>query len=76
MPNMNGEQSTRAIRDALKHQSQPYIVALTADVQTTVKQSCFQSGMNDFLGKPFKQRELDDVMSRAKNSILKNKQNL
>jgi CheY-like chemotaxis protein len=64
MPEMDGITATRLIREH-RYGKNLYIVALTADVQTTVRTQCLEAGMNDFMGKPFKQKDLLCVLSRA-----------
>lgn len=50
MPNMDGFQTTEAIR---KFNSEIPIIALTADSFSETRQHALQSGMNDFISKPF-----------------------
>ena len=64
MPEMDGITATKLIRQE-KYGKDVYIVALTADVQTTVRNQCLEAGMNDFMGKPFKQKDLLAVLTRA-----------
>lgn len=59
MPEMDGHEATRAIRknpDA-KINSIP-IIAVTASVIKAEVDKCFESGMNEFVGKPFSTEEL------------------
>lgn len=42
-----------------------YISALTANVLSTERAACLNSGMNDFLSKPFKLDQLAEVLKRA-----------
>ncbi len=55
MPVMDGYQATRAIRAA--GGSVP-IIALTARAQREDAQRCLATGMDDYLRKPFKQKDL------------------
>ncbi|WP_429885331.1 ATP-binding protein [Geoalkalibacter halelectricus] len=61
MPGLDGFEVTRRLR-AAGHDVP--IVALTANLQRSFRESCLQSGMNDFLGKPFRQAELVALMER------------
>jgi diguanylate cyclase (GGDEF)-like protein/PAS domain S-box-containing protein len=67
MPDMNGFQSTAAIRQ-LEQQSgttNPIpIIALTADVQKGIVEQCLSTGMNDYLSKPFNQRQLQEILEK------------
>ena len=53
MPEMDGYEATRIIRDQDAYKSIP-IIALTANVMASDREKCIQSGMDDFMGKPFK----------------------
>ena len=55
MPEMNGYQATEAIRatgNAVK------IMAMTADALKTDTDKCFAIGMNDYISKPFEEKDL------------------
>lgn len=54
MPVMNGLDATRKIRE----QSNVPIVALTANSSRLEMEKCLETGMNDYLAKPFKPQEL------------------
>jgi len=56
MPKMDGHEATRLIRTELK--SNVPIIALTAHAMNEERERCFQSGMNDFVSKPFDARDL------------------
>jgi CheY-like chemotaxis protein len=60
MPEMNGYDATTAIRNGEhgKCKSEVPIIALTADAFEETKMRVLQTGMNDFITKPFKQDEL------------------
>ena len=51
MPQMDGTEATRAIRQLPGWQQVP-IAALTADVFTETREACLAAGVNEFLGKP------------------------
>ena len=59
MPEMDGIQATRCIRQNLE--SQPIIIALTANTTAADKEQCLLAGMNDFMSKPV---SLEDVTNR------------
>jgi PAS domain S-box-containing protein len=56
MPQMNGFEATRYIRNQMK--SQVPIIALTADVTTVDLDKCKAVGMNDYISKPVDERLL------------------
>lgn len=61
MPNLDGLETSRRLRQG--GVSTP-IVALTAHARREDEENCLAAGMNDFLGKPFRRHELQEVLSR------------
>jgi len=65
MPEMDGYTATRKIREAEagtgRHTT---IIALTADAMTSDRERCLVAGMDDHLGKPFKQEQIVDIMTK------------
>ncbi len=57
MPQMNGLEATRLIRQNPKTRSIP-ILAATAKITIADKEECLQSGCNDHIDKPFTTKEL------------------
>ena len=60
MPKMDGYETAKQIRANPNYQQLP-IIALTADTMINKNPDYIQSGMNDFLVKPFKIEELKDI---------------
>lgn len=60
MPVLDGFEATKAIREfeAENDLKQTHIIALTASVLDDDIQKCYQSGMDDYLPKPFKREVL------------------
>ena len=56
MPVMDGYRSTQLIREDL-HINTP-VIAMTAHALAGEKEKCLQAGMNDYLSKPFKEKDL------------------
>ena len=52
MPIMDGYEATRAIRAAEGEGARTAIVAMTSDTVDSVRDACFEAGMDDYLAKP------------------------
>lgn len=52
MPNVNGLEATRKIRERSEASRDLRIIALTGDAQRVTRQEAFDSGVDDFLAKP------------------------
>ena len=64
MPEMDGLDATRAIRQAELAQ-QPHIIALTANAFDEDRERCQQAGMDDFLSKPISLERLSAALQRG-----------
>ena len=65
MPQLGGTQAARQIRALTGRPQAPWIVAMTADDNDSDREECLASGMNDFLGKPVRQDDLEAALARA-----------
>ena len=68
MPEVDGLQATAMIRAFEKEntkRNQVYIVALTANAMAEDKQRCLLAGMNNFMSKPFTEKELSLILIEA-----------
>ncbi|RAU44398.1 MULTISPECIES: response regulator [unclassified Pseudomonas] len=63
LPVMDGYEATRRIRALPGLESLP-IIALTANARHGDRDLCLQAGMNDYLAKPFKRTDLQQVLQR------------
>jgi len=63
MPGMDGLEATMKIREDQKHQ--PLIIAVTANSYIEDREKCIDSGMNDFLSKPFDNQQLMTLLLRV-----------
>ena len=62
MPEMDGLEATRMIRLCLD--TQPVIIAMTANVMQGDRQDCMQSGMDDYISKPVELNELVAMLEK------------
>ncbi len=62
MPRMDGHQAARLIRDHTGLEKLP-IIAMTASAMTGDRERCLQSGMNDYITKPFSMDHLYVTLS-------------
>jgi PAS domain S-box-containing protein len=65
MPEMDGLEATRRIRQEFKANRQPRIVAMTANAMQGDREECLNAGMDDYLSKPIQVRELVDALERT-----------
>lgn len=71
MPNMDGFEATRRIREGGGPNAQTPIVAVTASGRDEIRQRCFDSGMDEFLEKPMDRDALRDTLRRAGDGSLR-----
>lgn len=64
MPEMDGVQTTRQIRQMPQHKD-TWIIAMTANAMAADRQRCFAAGMNDYIRKPIKREVLDQALQRC-----------
>ncbi|MEO0895804.1 MAG: response regulator [Bacteroidota bacterium] len=62
MPIMDGITATKVIRKRKKEFGEPTIIAMTANAFSTDREACFEAGMNDFLSKPVRLKDLKDKL--------------
>ncbi len=65
MPEMDGFEATRKLRLRCQSATHPWVIALTASVTDNDQQRCRESGMNDFVAKPFNAESLGKALQRA-----------
>lgn len=63
MPEMDGLEATRQIRKINSSELTP-IIAITANSMVGDREKCFESGMNDYIAKPFKVEEIRAAIER------------
>jgi PAS domain S-box-containing protein len=60
MPNMDGMETTRHIRDDFPLHEQPWIIAMTAHALHEDRQRCLEAGMDGYISKPV---QLEDLVA-------------
>ncbi len=65
MPDMDGVESTRRIREQWAVAQQPYIIAMTAHAMESDREWCLEMGMDAYLGKPVRVAALAEALRRA-----------
>jgi signal transduction histidine kinase/CheY-like chemotaxis protein len=66
MPEMDGLTATRRIR---AQGSDIYIIAMTANAMEEDRRECLDAGMNDYVSKPVREKELQDAVTRAGETV-------
>jgi CheY-like chemotaxis protein len=62
MPDLNGLEATKKIKNMYINRQSPVIIALTASYQDKDRKACLSSGMDDVIAKPINPEKLDEVI--------------
>ena len=62
MPEMDGLEATRIIREQMPPEQQPAIIAMTAAALLEDRQASIDAGMNAFITKPLRVEQLVEVL--------------
>jgi PAS domain S-box-containing protein len=65
MPEMDGLRATQAIRAVAGIEIQPRIIAMTANAMEGDRETCLRAGMNDYVSKPVRVKELVAALLRV-----------
>ena len=69
MPQMDGLEATRRIRNLSETCKDIYIIAMTANAMLGDRETCLQAGMNDYISKPIRVNELIAVLENYSNRL-------
>ena len=70
MPEMDGFEATRLIRERYPSHEQPLIVAMTAHAVHGYRERCLEAGMDDYVSKPIKLESLRAILERIEKARL------
>jgi PAS domain S-box-containing protein len=66
MPELDGLEATRCIRERWSLRRQPQIVAMTANAMQGDRELCLETGMDDYVSKPVRIERLAGVLSKCR----------
>ena len=69
MPEMDGLEATRRLRERFRGASAPYIIAMTANALPGDRERCLDAGMNDYVPKPIELEVLDRALVAAREHV-------
>jgi two-component system sensor histidine kinase/response regulator len=64
MPKIDGFEATRQIRGSESGEGRVPIIAMTANAMTGDRQRCLEAGMDDYLSKPYRLKDLQATLER------------
>lgn len=70
MPIMDGTVATTEIRKHYRVYEYPVVIALTANALGDGRDKCLEAGMQDFIAKPFKPAEIEEVIRKWAPKIM------
>jgi signal transduction histidine kinase/DNA-binding response OmpR family regulator/HPt (histidine-containing phosphotransfer) domain-containing protein len=67
MPELDGLEATRRIRQESQNPAEPYIIAMTANAMQGDRETCLNAGMNDYISKPIRVSDLVTALTKSKS---------
>jgi len=64
MPEMDGVEATSRIIEKYGNENRPVIVAMTANAMSGAREEYLDSGMDDYISKPFQMQELQEALEK------------
>ncbi len=65
MPVLDGHEAAAKIRQTWPQHQQPWIIAMTASTLQRDRDACAAAGMNDYITKPIRMRDLATALNKA-----------
>lgn len=65
MPDIDGYKATSLIRNSKEYNSTTPIIAITGHAMNGEREKCIASGMNEYISKPFKTVELQQLIQNS-----------
>ena len=72
MPEMDGLEAAETIRRVWPRPERPYVVALTAGATDAERRRCLDAGMDDYISKPVRMRDVIEKLRASANAPAKN----
>ena len=69
MPEMDGLEATRQVRELWTGTRRPWIIAMTANAMASDKQMCLNAGMDGYISKPVRIEALEAELVRSSDNI-------
>lgn len=70
MPEMDGITASKVIKEKNRNSNCPKIIAMTANAMNEDREKCISAGMDDFISKPVRMKELNDILINWGNNII------
>jgi PAS domain S-box-containing protein len=69
MPTMDGLEATRSIRQRWPEGRRPHVIAATANAMQEEREACLAAGMDDYLSKPIRMKDLAAALRRCRPRV-------